>query len=392
MGIITSFLASGITVPDLNWVGKLVEGLYGAIGNYGWTVVLFTVILKVITLPLDFWQRCSAKKNAVKMEQMKPMLAKIDKAYGDNKKGAQAEKQKLMKKFGYSMFSSCLPMLVTLVIFIVMFSGLTSYSSHSNVKEYNELVNSYHYAIIVSSNENGLEIPDNLKFALEGEYKAGTWDDEKEVALTAFKNDIIEKVKSGEITNEKYNEILNGAKPYVDKFAYQNRESFLWIKNIWRPDTWQSVMPGYNDFVNGSIGVTGIPETDRIKVDKGEYEIIYDAVAKGKLSGGYAGEAWNGLLILPVLSALLSFLSAKITQKTTQATADPAMQGSGKAMAIMMPLIMVVFVLMYTAALGVYFVCNSLLTILISLALTPIINKMYSKKDVDIVKKASYRR
>lgn len=337
MGIITSFLASGITVPDLNWVGKLVEGLYGAIGNYGWTVVLFTVILKVITLPLDFWQRCSAKKNAVKMEQMKPMLAKIDKAYGDNKKGAQAEKQKLMKKFGYSMFSSCLPMLVTLVIFIVMFSGLTSYSSHSNVKEYNELVNSYHYAIIVSSNENGLEIPDNLKFALEGEYKAGTWDDEKEVALTAFKNDIIEKVKSGEITNEKYNEILNGAKPYVDKFAYQNRESFLWIKNIWRPDTWQSVMPGYNDFVNGSIGVTGIPETDRIKVDKGEYEIIYDAVAKGKLSGGYAGEAWNGLLILPVLSALLSFLSAKITQKTTQATADPAMQGSGKAMAIMMP-------------------------------------------------------
>ena len=151
-------------------------------------------------------------------------------------------------------------------------------------------------------------------------------------------------------------------------------------------------MPGYNDFVNGSIGVTGIPETDRIKVDKGEYEIIYDAVAKGKLSGGYAGEAWNGLLILPVLSALLSFLSAKITQKTTQATADPAMQGSGKAMAIMMPLIMVVFVLMYTAALGVYFVCNSLLTILISLALTPIINKMYSKKDVDIVKKASYRR
>ena len=58
MGIITSFLASGITVPDLNWVGKLVEGLYGAIGNYGWTVVLFTVILKVITLPLDFWQRC----------------------------------------------------------------------------------------------------------------------------------------------------------------------------------------------------------------------------------------------------------------------------------------------------------------------------------------------
>ena len=115
-------------------------------------------------------------------------------------------------------------------------------------------------------------------------------------------------------------------------------------------------------------------------------------MAKGELSGGYAGEAWNGLLILPILSALLSFLSMKISQKTTQATMDPSMQGGGKMMSIMMPLIMVVFVLMYTAALGVYFVCNSLLTIIISLALTPIINKMYSKKDVNIVNKASYRR
>ena len=392
MGIMTSFLASGIAVPDLNWVGKIIEGLYGAIGNYGWTVVLFTVILKVITLPLDFWQRCSAKKNAKKMEQMKPMLAKIDKAYGENKKGAQAEKQKLMKKFGYSMFSSCLPMIVTLVIFVIMFSGLTSYTTHANVQQYNELVNSYHYAIIVSADENGIEVPENLRFALDGKYKSGTWTEENETALSAFKNQIIEGVKTGEISDEKYNAILEGAKPYVDEFAYENRESFLWIKNIWRPDTWESVMPSYNDFINGTIGVAGISEADKVKVDSGEYQIIYDAVAKGELSGGYAGEAWNGLLILPILSALLSFLSMKISQKTTQATMDPSMQGGGKMMSIMMPLIMVVFVLMYTAALGVYFVCNSLLTIIISLALTPIINKMYSKKDVNIVNKASYRR
>ena len=191
---------------------------------------------------------------------------------------------------------------------------------------------------------------------------------------------------------ETYDKILEDAKPYVDKFVYQNRESFLWIKNIWRPDTWESTMPNYNTFVNGSIGVAGISEAERVKIDAGEYEIIYDAVAGGEYSGGYAGYAWNGLLILPILSAALSLLSARVTRKTTQATMDPAMQSSNKMMMIMMPLIMVVFVLLYTSALGVYFVCNSLLTILVSLVLTPIVNKMYSKKDVDIVKKASYRR
>ena len=139
MGYMISFLAA-LEVPDLNWIGNLVAALYNLVGNYGWTVVLFTVILKVITLPLDFWQRISTKENAIKMQQMQPMMEKIDKAYGANVKGAQQEKQKLMKKFGYSMFSSCLPTLVTLVVFIIMFSGLTSYSSHANVKEYNELV------------------------------------------------------------------------------------------------------------------------------------------------------------------------------------------------------------------------------------------------------------
>ena len=105
MGSIISFLGS-IPVPDLNWIGQLVQGLYEWIGSYGWTVVLFTVILKLITLPIEFWQRCTTKKNAVKMEQMRPMMAKIDKAYGDNKRGAQIEKNKLMKKFGYSRFFS----------------------------------------------------------------------------------------------------------------------------------------------------------------------------------------------------------------------------------------------------------------------------------------------
>ncbi len=44
-------------IKNPTFVGWLVKGLLDAVGNYGWAVVLFTVILKVITLPLDFWQR-----------------------------------------------------------------------------------------------------------------------------------------------------------------------------------------------------------------------------------------------------------------------------------------------------------------------------------------------
>jgi len=370
-----SFLAA-IQVPELNWIGQLVAGLYGLIGNYGWTVVVFTIILKIITLPLDFWQRSSSKKNQLKMQQMQPMLEKIDKAYGANRKGAQQEKQKLMKKFGYSMFSSCLPTLVTLVVFIFMFSGLTSYSSHANVKEYNALVESYRSNIIIEvENRDCFDVDESLIAVAT----SGNWTEETEQMYVV---DFTNSFKS--LSPEQQSEIIETVKPKVAEFAEENRESFLWIKNIWRPDTWASVMPSYDEFKNGALGIQGIDGAI-----KTEYEVIYEAVSE--YAGGYAEAAWNGLLILPILSILLSIVSTKLAQKA-QPSNDPQTQASTKMMTLMMPLVMSIFILMYTAALGVYIVANSILAIISTLVLTPIINKKYKDKEVNIVNKASYRR
>ena len=65
-------------IENPTFVGWLVKGLLDAVGNYGWAVVLFTVILKIITLPLDFWQRFSMKKNAKMMSELAPIMAKLD--------------------------------------------------------------------------------------------------------------------------------------------------------------------------------------------------------------------------------------------------------------------------------------------------------------------------
>lgn len=387
MGYMISFLAA-LEVPDLNWVGNIVAALYNFVGNYGWTVVLFTVILKVITLPLDFWQRSSAKKNAIKMQQMQPMMEKIDKAYGANVKGAQQEKQKLMKKFGYSMFSSCLPTLVTLVVFIIMFSGLTSYSTHSNVKEYNELVEAYHYNLVVEAQEEGIVLSDTLKAVIaDGSYEKGDWTEKAELAYEEeIESKLNQLVLSGKKEDkEKYDRIIEATKVPVAEFAKENRESFLWIKNIWRADTWQSVMPSYNEFTNGGMGATGIKGAD-----EAEYNVIYDAVTT--YAGGYAGGAWNGLLILPALAIALSFLSMKLMQGSNPMANDPQSQKTNKMMMLMMPLMMSFFILLYTAALGVYIVSNSILSIFTTLLLTPIVNKMIKEKDVQIIKQASYRR
>ena len=52
MVIITDLLF--LTPPELtNIIGQLIDLLYGSIGSFGWTVVMFTFILKAVLLPLE---------------------------------------------------------------------------------------------------------------------------------------------------------------------------------------------------------------------------------------------------------------------------------------------------------------------------------------------------
>ena len=54
-----------------DWLSKIIAGLIGFVGDVGVGIILFTLILKLITLPLDIYSRASMKKNNLKMEMMK---------------------------------------------------------------------------------------------------------------------------------------------------------------------------------------------------------------------------------------------------------------------------------------------------------------------------------
>ena len=350
--------AGGLQAPDLNFIGQIVKGLYEFVGEYGWAVILFTVILKLITLPLDFWQRLSMKKNTLKMAKMQPMLEKIDKVYADDQNKANQEKLKLYKKQGYSTFASCLPTILTMVIFIVMFTGLNSYNAYVNVSDYLKLEQVYTEAF-----------------------------NEKHAELTA-------QGLSGEELSAK---AIAYAKEKVGTYYQENHESFLWIKNIWRPDSWVEPMPTYQEFTQGSgIGSAGVG-ADKVN------ENVYNNIREGVLAKepGYkliGATGWNGLLILPILSIALSVFSTKLVSTTSRKKGekpDPSdpMAGQQKVMMIFMPIMMGFFALMYTSAFAVYLVANSLITILTSLAINPIVDRMAQKQLAkDDKEEVSYRR
>lgn len=113
------------------WICNIIAAIIGFAKDVGLGIILFTVILKLITLAPDVWSRVSMKKNALKMEAMKEDLEKLQKQYAKNKDLYQQKMMALYKKNGYSAFSACLPTIITLVFFFIVIGAFNSYSQVS---------------------------------------------------------------------------------------------------------------------------------------------------------------------------------------------------------------------------------------------------------------------
>ena len=104
---------------SLNWIGRLINALIGGIGIVGVGIIVFSLILRCIVLPFDVFQRISMRKQNVKMKENKEKLDKLQKQYANDKKMYSQKMMELQKEQGFSLLSSCLPMILSLVIFFV---------------------------------------------------------------------------------------------------------------------------------------------------------------------------------------------------------------------------------------------------------------------------------
>ena len=99
----------------LGWpLGYVMEWIYKLIPNYGWDIILFTLLITVIKIPLQLNQQ----KSMARMSAFQPMVAEIQKKYRDKPEKQQEEMLKLQQDYGYSPTAGCVPMLLN---FLVMF-------------------------------------------------------------------------------------------------------------------------------------------------------------------------------------------------------------------------------------------------------------------------------
>lgn len=357
-----SYSVAGETVSEpTHFMAKFMiiinNALGGGVASFGWTVVLFTVVLRLILSPLDIWQKVIARKNNKAMERMKPQLEVLQARYADDKQRLQQEQMALYKKEKYSTMGMCLPTIVTFVVFFVVFAGFRQMVGYQFAKDYKECVKTYNASIAeqIEQNKDKEFIVDNG----DGKYD-------------------IDDVAKTEAGAEFYAKAKKNAQHAVYEVYYSEDQvtirSFLWIKNIFVSDNWAQAVPDFAT-VTGQKGMATSKLTG-ITID--EYN---DVMAEVLGTGGYGKDGkWNGLLILPVLSIALSLLSTKLLSGSQAQPPVPAQnaQGEGaekakaqqqsmKMMQYVMPIMMGVFALFYSGAFALYMFTSSLCAILFQL-------------------------
>ncbi|MBI4857723.1 MAG: membrane protein insertase YidC [Acetobacterium woodii] len=100
--------------------GWILFHLYNFIGSYGISIIVFTILMKVLLLPLNIKQTKSMKD----MQRLQPELQKLNKKYKNNKEKLNEETLKLYKTFKVNPAGGCLPLLLQFPILIGLYQTL----------------------------------------------------------------------------------------------------------------------------------------------------------------------------------------------------------------------------------------------------------------------------
>jgi YidC/Oxa1 family membrane protein insertase len=104
----------------LDGLGWVLAQIYGVIGNLGLTIIILTLVIRLILLPLGIKQVRSMQH----MQLVQPKVKQIQQKYKQNRQRQQEEIMKVYKEYGVNPFSGCWPVLLQFPILIAMYSVL----------------------------------------------------------------------------------------------------------------------------------------------------------------------------------------------------------------------------------------------------------------------------
>ena len=120
---------------------QLLDLLYSVINNYGITIIVFTVIVKLCLYPLYIKQT----KSTAKMSEVQPKMQALQRKYANDKETLNIKMAELYKEEKFNPMGGCLPMLIQMPIIMGLFALLRNPMMYMND---NSMIFAYHEPFI----------------------------------------------------------------------------------------------------------------------------------------------------------------------------------------------------------------------------------------------------
>lgn len=395
-----NFILTQNGAPIIGWcakiLGKIMEWIYLffskglSIENIGLCIIMFTLIVKLLMIPLTVKQQKFSKLSNL----MNPELQEIQKKYkgkrdNDSMMKMNEETQAIYQKYGTSPTGSCLQLLIQMPI---MFS---LYYIISSIPGYVPQIYKYYEPV----SESIVEDYDYYNY-LDSAYDKYVLDkDEKD--KYKYVDDMLDSFDK--VSERKVVDVL--AKYTTSQWddlsdSYKNIDSMVSEMSVVTDDEWQKMIDSASKDEKEDLEkfIEAVKKEDVSEyIDTNEAEVIKSSEKKvmeinefGPINLSQSPKAMMGFaLIIPLLSFLSQWLSVKVSMSGNKdQMADNPMGSSMKVMNVMLPLMSAFIAFTVPAGLGLYWACTGIFQIITQLC----INAYFKKVDVQDIIKANVEK
>lgn len=283
-------------------MGFIIEFIYNFIPNYGVALILFTILIKLLILPLNL----KSQRSMVKQQKLMPQIQELQRKYANDKEKLNKEMMELYQANGANPATGCLPLLLQFPIIIGLFQVIQKPLS---------------YMLRVNFNA-----PENINKVIELQQIVANNPDLSAMAPGGFLESTMEGLANNfqiAMSNFAANPAVQGFSDWVINFNFLGLDLSRYPSEVW-----------------GSLN--------------------------SLLTGQVSPQLWTTLplLLIPVLSGLTSWLLSKMSTSNspqTSAAADGTNTAASmnKSMMLMMPIMSILFTFSLPAGVGLYWIVSN---------------------------------
>ena len=397
----------------LGMVMNLLYKVFDKVGiaNIGLCIIVFTLIIKLLMIPMTIKQQKTSKLSSV----MNPEIQAIQKKYKgksdqESMMKMNAETRAVYEKYGTSPAGGCMPMLLQMVILLALYGVISSIPSHvgdvkniymdasedvfTSMDEYNELKSLND--IMVENKIEGFEERKTFNKIFNAYYSNEEKAEDNVKHIYSLLSDSYKRQNAKlDTSRDAWAEmgiLKDSSLEIIESIKNVKDEDWQKIKEVCKEDKLELVNK-YAEMSDANLSVISSnidTYYEDMKVQRGKISDIYK-FAGIDLSRSPSQEKSEGIwwaLLIPVLAALTQWYSTHLAQKSQPMMEDNPMASSFKMMNIMFPIMSAFFCYSLAAGLGLYWVIGAVFQI----GQQFFINKYFEKVDVQDLIKANVEK